>query len=278
MRPRTYPRHHVQDNKKVSASPSPSTASHPQRRQHTDQHSAYNSYVAAIVIVIVFLCTVQLFRSPQASETAEAAGHTISHHISEKTDRIQQGWRDWWKSNNAEDSKTEAQESKDQSSFGDKEDEPAKLGNEGTWFTPTAPGATPSPSSDEDAEDGEETLYTPALPTSTAELPEGFNPMKDTFDVPEDIYYDPAGPRPDQVILLTASDGKGHNGGIADILGSTARNRAAYCEKQGYINQFINISKYDLEGAHPVRYTSLALGQPTLDKPPQQSPRIVADM
>lgn len=79
-----------------------------------------------------------------------------------------------------------------------------------------------------------------------------FNPSSQIFDVPKDIVYNAAGPRPDQVILLTASDGKGHNSGIKNIMESTVENRRKFCEHHGYINHFINISKYDLQGAHPV--------------------------
>jgi len=73
-----------------------------------------------------------------------------------------------------------------------------------------------------------------------------------TITVPVDITYNPAGPRPDQVVLLTASDGKGNNGGIQDILKLTTQNRKDYCDYHGYIYEFINISNYDLAGAHAV--------------------------
>jgi hypothetical protein len=70
--------------------------------------------------------------------------------------------------------------------------------------------------------------------------------------VPKDINYSPDGPRPDQIIILTASDGKGHNGGIQDLVGQTTKNREEYAQKHGYHYHFINITKYDIGNAHPV--------------------------
>lgn len=72
------------------------------------------------------------------------------------------------------------------------------------------------------------------------------------FNVPRDITYDPAGPRANQIVILTASDGKGHNGGIQDLIGQTRTNRQDYADLHGYHYHFINITKYDLQGAHPV--------------------------
>jgi len=76
--------------------------------------------------------------------------------------------------------------------------------------------------------------------------------MNTSFFVPDDITYNPAGPTPDQIVVVTATDGKGHNGGIEDILGQTEQNRETYCNYHGYHYHFVNISKFDLEDAHPV--------------------------
>lgn len=76
--------------------------------------------------------------------------------------------------------------------------------------------------------------------------------LNTTITVPENIKYSPAGPRPDQVILLTASDGHGNNGGIKDIVQLAEENRKAYCKHHGYIYHFVNISKYDLGDSHAV--------------------------
>lgn len=72
------------------------------------------------------------------------------------------------------------------------------------------------------------------------------------FSVPADIKYDPEGPRPDQIILLCASDGKGHNGGIENLLEQARENRQAYADFHGYKYHFLNISKFDIAPAHPV--------------------------
>ncbi|EWC46974.1 hypothetical protein DRE_03736 [Drechslerella stenobrocha 248] len=77
-------------------------------------------------------------------------------------------------------------------------------------------------------------------------------PPQWTFDVKDDVRFDPAGPRPDQIVMLMASDGKGHNGGIENLLEMARENRRQYAEFQGYNFHFINISRYDLRGAHPV--------------------------
>ncbi|KAK6543919.1 hypothetical protein TWF694_000637 [Orbilia ellipsospora] len=73
-----------------------------------------------------------------------------------------------------------------------------------------------------------------------------------TFEVNDDVYFDPAGPKPEQVVLLMASDGKGHNGGIKGLLDMATQNRQEYADFHGYKFHFINISRYDLHGAHPV--------------------------
>jgi hypothetical protein len=64
--------------------------------------------------------------------------------------------------------------------------------------------------------------------------------------------HDPAGPKPNEIVLLAASDGKGHNGGIENILADITPNRQEYADLHGYVYQFLNISKYDIGGAHPV--------------------------
>ena len=76
--------------------------------------------------------------------------------------------------------------------------------------------------------------------------------LNTTFHVPDDMHYSFKGPDPSEVVIVTASDGKGHNGGIDDILGQTAANRKAYCEHHGYNYHFVNISKFDIPDAHPV--------------------------
>ncbi|KAF2423289.1 hypothetical protein EJ08DRAFT_596244 [Tothia fuscella] len=76
--------------------------------------------------------------------------------------------------------------------------------------------------------------------------------LNTTFRVADDIVYSPAGPKPNQIVVVTATDGNGHNGGIDDIILQTSMNRKQYCAYHGYNYHFVNISQFDLEGAHPV--------------------------
>lgn len=66
------------------------------------------------------------------------------------------------------------------------------------------------------------------------------------------MVHTPDGPKPDEIVLLAASDGKGHNGGIENILEDITPNRQEYADRHGYHYQFLNISKYDIGSAHPV--------------------------
>lgn len=59
-------------------------------------------------------------------------------------------------------------------------------------------------------------------------------------------------PEPSQIAILTASDGGGHNGDIPHVIEQAVGNRDAYARLHGYVHQFINISDYDVSGAHPV--------------------------
>ena len=86
--------------------------------------------------------------------------------------------------------------------------------------------------------------------TSWKQIP--ISDLNITITVPENIKYSSNGPRPDQIILLTASDGQGNNGGIKNIIQLAEENRKAYCNHHGYIYHFINISKYDIGGSHAV--------------------------
>lgn len=85
-----------------------------------------------------------------------------------------------------------------------------------------------------------------------APVPQSFDAGNSTFLVPKNIYFDPAGPRPEQVVLLTASDGGGHNGGIQNIMERALENRQEYCDYQGYICHWANISRFNLNGKSPV--------------------------
>ncbi|KAF8243631.1 galactosyl transferase, partial [Wilcoxina mikolae CBS 423.85] len=64
--------------------------------------------------------------------------------------------------------------------------------------------------------------------------------------------HDPRGPKPNEIVLLAASDGKGHNGGIDNILADVTPNRQEYADLHGYHYLFINITKYNIGNARPV--------------------------
>ena len=72
------------------------------------------------------------------------------------------------------------------------------------------------------------------------------------FEVDPFKVFDPLGPKPENVIILTAGDGGGNNAEIPDLLENVSQNRQEYCDYQGYICVFTNITKYDIEGYHPV--------------------------
>ncbi|KAF2102605.1 galactosyl transferase, partial [Rhizodiscina lignyota] len=59
-------------------------------------------------------------------------------------------------------------------------------------------------------------------------------------------------PRPEQFVVLTASDGGGHNGGIENIMENALTNRQEYCDAHGYICHWVDVSRFDMDGAHPV--------------------------
>ncbi|KAF2751878.1 glycosyltransferase family 34 protein [Sporormia fimetaria CBS 119925] len=57
-------------------------------------------------------------------------------------------------------------------------------------------------------------------------------------------------PRNRDVVVLTASDGGGHNGAIPNVLERVLEDRKKYCDKHGYTNLWINTSRYDIGEAH----------------------------
>ncbi|KAF5096735.1 hypothetical protein D0Z00_002687 [Geotrichum galactomycetum] len=61
-----------------------------------------------------------------------------------------------------------------------------------------------------------------------------------------------AEPSGQKVMVLTASDGNGANSLIKNVMDMAEENRREYCDYHNYVYKFINISQFDLQGAHPV--------------------------
>ncbi|KAK9387549.1 galactosyl transferase GMA12/MNN10 family-domain-containing protein [Lipomyces mesembrius] len=59
-------------------------------------------------------------------------------------------------------------------------------------------------------------------------------------------------PKGNKVVLLTASDGKGHNGEIENLLQMVNENREDYCAFHGYTYQFTNITQFHSDDRPPV--------------------------
>ena len=96
--------------------------------------------------------------------------------------------------------------------------------------------------------DEDPTQPTPEDGTQRQRFPEQFR----TFQVPSDIVYPKDGPEPDQVVMLMASDGQGHNNQIPHLFERVVENRKQYAKLHGYHFHFINTTKYDLGRAHAV--------------------------
>ncbi|ENI09901.1 glycosyltransferase family 34 protein [Bipolaris maydis ATCC 48331] len=59
-------------------------------------------------------------------------------------------------------------------------------------------------------------------------------------------------PKPENIIVLTASDGGGHNNAIPNLLERVLENREEYCGRHGYTNLWLNTSRYDIGDSHRV--------------------------
>jgi hypothetical protein len=213
-------------------------------------------YIATIVIVFVFLGSIQLLRY-SGSDANTPASTT--------------GWRNWnlWPQYTGEPG--EIGKLPTPPKFTRPENVPPKMGLEhDSWSQETTtlplviPTQAPVPSvvsletktkaaeKTEKTEEPKAAKETPECPAASAQMAAPLPALNTTFNVPRDIVYSPAGPKPNQIVVVTASDGNGHNGGIEDILGQTASNRKQYCEYHGYNYHFVNISKFDIPNAHPV--------------------------
>ncbi|KAK9449494.1 galactosyl transferase GMA12/MNN10 family-domain-containing protein, partial [Limtongia smithiae] len=74
-------------------------------------------------------------------------------------------------------------------------------------------------------------------------------------------------PKGDKIVLLTASDGKGHNSEIKNLFDMVMQNRAEYCAYHGYTYQFTNISDFKIPG-RPVVWAKLPSIQNAFDVNP----------
>jgi hypothetical protein len=59
-------------------------------------------------------------------------------------------------------------------------------------------------------------------------------------------------PKNRDIVVLTASDGGGHNSAIPNVLERVLDDREKYCAKHGYTNLWLNTSRYDIGDAHRV--------------------------
>ncbi|KAF2705003.1 glycosyltransferase family 34 protein [Pleomassaria siparia CBS 279.74] len=57
-------------------------------------------------------------------------------------------------------------------------------------------------------------------------------------------------PKASDIVVLTASDGGGHNSAIPNVLDRVLKDRQEYCDKHGYTNLWLNTSRYDIGDAH----------------------------
>ncbi|KAF2877217.1 galactosyl transferase GMA12/MNN10 family-domain-containing protein [Massariosphaeria phaeospora] len=57
-------------------------------------------------------------------------------------------------------------------------------------------------------------------------------------------------PRNSDIVVLTASDGGGHNAAIPNVLERVLEDRQKYCDRHGYRSLWLNTSRYDIGEAH----------------------------
>ncbi|KAF5850820.1 hypothetical protein GGP41_010521 [Bipolaris sorokiniana] len=85
-------------------------------------------------------------------------------------------------------------------------------------------------------------------------------------------------PKPENVIVLTASDGGGHNSEIPNLLERVLENREEYCARHGYTSLWLNASRYDIGDFHRVRQLPQRSSKPlkclTTDVGMGQNPRL----
>lgn len=79
-------------------------------------------------------------------------------------------------------------------------------------------------------------------------------------------------PKNSDIVVLTASDGGGHNSAIPNVLTRVLEDRKEYCAKHGYQNLWLNTSRYDIGEAHRVSLSKVPVTTPALI-PSRHGPR-----
>ena len=74
-----------------------------------------------------------------------------------------------------------------------------------------------------------------------------FQALNMTVTLPKKTVYDPTGGKNSEIVILTATDGKGHNDDIPNMVELVKANRDAYCKHHGYIHHFVDLSKIDMD-------------------------------
>ncbi|KAI8938719.1 hypothetical protein NX059_004587 [Plenodomus lindquistii] len=104
-------------------------------------------------------------------------------------------------------------------------------------FAPTSPSPTPKIETQNDVP---QPGFFKHQPEWDWEVPDYSNGWKGFSRVPQ----------PSDVVLLTASDGGGHNSAIPNVLERVLGDREDYCKRHGYTNLWLNTSRYDIGDAH----------------------------
>ncbi|KAK9233860.1 galactosyl transferase GMA12/MNN10 family-domain-containing protein [Lipomyces kononenkoae] len=102
---------------------------------------------------------------------------------------------------------------------------------------------SPTPSTKEDSDRQQDQELANSSPQSMVHL---------TLDEMRNKAGDTVEPKGQQIVLLTATDGKGNNGAIENLIAMATENREEYCAYHDYIYQFLNISKHHIDGRPPV--------------------------
>lgn len=193
----------------------------------------------------------------------------LLHHKNPDSTLIPSQWRDWvsdrWKGENGVDAGQSASASLSSQSLSPATSASSQRTKSVITATSDvldasgAPTSVPNPIAEahSDLQSSRSSVDRPS-PTAAYEvletqfpLPDGFDATKQMFDLNGPPEHDPTGPRPDQIVLLTATDGLGHNSQVENIVNMAMHNRREYCARNGYINHFINMSRLEID-APPV--------------------------